>query len=89
MILRHLLAVNRHYQRLADANVVERRNLGVEGINSRTRPRVGMHLQLGIFLRLLNVVGIRFIVPDDISLTRLQAGEPRLRIRQGFETGDR
>ncbi len=36
--LRHLLAIERHHQRLAHAHVVERRDLGVEGVDLRAGP---------------------------------------------------
>ncbi len=39
----------------------------------------------GIFLRLLDIVGVVFVVPDDIGLARLQAGEARLRVRQRLQ----
>jgi hypothetical protein len=44
-----------------------------------------MHLQLRIFFRPLNIVGIGFVVPDHIRFARLQAGEARLRIRQRLD----
>ena len=83
--LRHLLAVERHHQRLAHAHVVERRDLGVEGVDLRAGAGIGVHGQLRILLRLLNVVGVVFVVPDDIGLAGLQAGKARLRVRQRLQ----
>ena len=83
--LRHLLAVDRHHQCLAHAHIVERGGLGVEGVDLGAGPDIGVHRQLGIFLSFLNIVGIVFIVPDNIRFARLQTGEARLRIRQWFQ----
>ena len=83
--LRHLLAVDRHHQRLPHAHVVERRDLGVEGVDRGARTLVGVHRQLRILLRLLDVVGVVLVIPDDIGLARLQAGKARLRVRQRLQ----
>ena len=83
--LRHLLAIERHHQRLAHAHIVERRDLGVEGVDRGAGPGIGVHGQLGVLLRLLDVVGVVFVVPDEIGLARLQAGEARLRVRQRLQ----
>ena len=80
--LRHLLAIDCHHQRLPHAHIVEWCDLGIEGSNRGARPCIGVDRQLGVFLRSLNVVGISLVIPDDIRLAGLQAGETRLRIRQ-------
>jgi hypothetical protein len=79
--LRPFLAVDRHHQRLAYPHVVEWRDLGIEGVDRCARAFIAVHGQLRIFLRFLDVVGVGFIVPDDIGLARLQAREARLRVR--------
>ena len=82
--LRHLLAVDRHHQRLAHAHIVEGGDLGIEGVDLSSGPGIGVDRHLRIFLRSLNIVRIVLIVPDDIRFTGLQTGEARLRIRQRF-----
>ena len=44
-----------------------------------------MHGELGVLLRLHDVVGVVLVVPDDVRLARLQRGEARLRVRQRLQ----
>src|SRR5439155_13184239 len=49
--LRPFLAVYRHDKRLANAHVVKRSGLGIDGVNRSSRTDISVHGQLGIFLR--------------------------------------
>ena len=83
--LRHLLAVDRHHQRLAHAHVVERRDLGIEGVDRGAGANIAVDLHLRVLLGLRDVVRVVLIVPDHIDLAGLQAGKARLRVRQRLQ----
>jgi hypothetical protein len=44
-----------------------------------------MHGQLRVLLRPLDVVGVGFVVPDNVGFARLQRGKARLRIGQRLQ----
>ena len=63
----------------------KRRDLGVEGVDRGAGTGIGVHGQLRVLLRLLDIVGVVLVVPDQVGLAGLQAGEARLRVGQRLQ----
>jgi len=59
--------------------------LVLKGVNRGTRTGEGVHGQLGVLLCLLDIVGVIFVIPDQVGLARLQAREAGLRVGQRLQ----